>query len=173
MNNVILVTYATRYGSTREVAERIATRLREKDLQVDLKSVEHVTSLEGYRAVVLGAPFYVFSLLKDATRFLERFREDLEHLPVALFTLGPIEPTEDLTGARAQIDRALEKIPWFKPVVAEIFVGKYDPKALHLADKLLAAMPASPLHGKPAYDGRDWLAITEWADALPAVLVAE
>ena len=54
----ILVTYATRYGSTEEVAEMIATNLREAGLEVDLQPMRAVLSLDAYGAAVLGAAIY-------------------------------------------------------------------------------------------------------------------
>ncbi len=60
MSNSILVTFSTIYGSTQEVAERVAATLREQGLDVDLLPIKQVRSLDPYRAVVLGAPLYMF-----------------------------------------------------------------------------------------------------------------
>ncbi|HEX6383591.1 MAG TPA: flavodoxin domain-containing protein [Anaerolineae bacterium] len=56
MSASILVAYATRYGSTQEVAQVVAAMLREGGLEVEIQPMRKVRSLEGYRAVVLGAP---------------------------------------------------------------------------------------------------------------------
>ena len=56
---------------------------------------------------------------------------------------------------RAQMDKELGKYPWLKPVTAELFGGKYNPAGLKFPVNLLAALPASPLHGAPASDIRD------------------
>ncbi len=66
MSASILVAYATRYGSTEEVAEAVAATLRERGLAVDIQPLQQVPTLEGYRAVVLGAPLYMFHWHKDA-----------------------------------------------------------------------------------------------------------
>ena len=59
MTASVLVAYATRYGSTQEVAEAVATMLRVRGLEVDIQPMREVRTLEGYRAVVLGTPLYM------------------------------------------------------------------------------------------------------------------
>ena len=66
MADSILMAYATRYGSTQEVADRIAATLRESGLTVDVQPVKQVQTLDGYRAVVVGAPLYMSDWLKEA-----------------------------------------------------------------------------------------------------------
>lgn len=55
-SNEILVAYATRYSSSREVAEAIAATLHEQGLEVAIKPVQKVAGLNGYSAIVVGAP---------------------------------------------------------------------------------------------------------------------
>lgn len=173
MGHKILVAYATRYGSTGEVAQAIGSVLREHGIEVDITPVSDVTAVDGYSGVVLAAPFYLGSLLKDAIGFLERNRAALEALPVALVTPGPVQASDDMVEARGQLDSVLAKLEWIKPVAMEMFVGKYDPAHLRLLDKLVALPPASPLHGLGAHDDRDWDAIRSWANALPAAMALE
>lgn len=170
MTSTVLVAYATRYGSTREVADAVGNRLRAASLEVDVRPVDGVDSLDGYTAVVIGAPFYIGSMLGEARKFVERNQTALGRMPVAVFALGPISNADDPEEARTQLDQALAKLSWLQPVATEMFVGKYDPARLRLADRLIAALPASPLHGLPARDDRDWAAIAAWADTLPAAL---
>jgi menaquinone-dependent protoporphyrinogen oxidase len=165
MSGQVMVAYATRYGSTREVAERVGARLRERGVDADVKAVRDVRSLEGVGHVVFGAPLYIGSMLKDAGAFLERHRRALEEMPVSVFLLGPLHANE-LDEAREQVASALGKVGWLKPVSTELFVGKYDPKALRGCDKLIPLLPVSPLKGAPASDDRDWRAIDAWADGL-------
>ena len=169
----ILVAYATRYGSTQEVAEAIGARLRGQGLDVEVKPARDVRQLDGFAAVVLGTPLYIGSALKGWAAFVERHHAVLEQLPVAVFALGPISASDDMADARGQLDAALAKTPWLAPVAIELFVGKYDPAKLHLADKLIAVIPASPLHGVGLHDERDWDAIDAWADKLPEALSVE
>lgn len=165
MNETIVVVYATRYGSTREVAEAIGAVLRENGAQVDVRPVNEIADLDDYSAVVLGAPFYIGSMLKDAMRFLERHRAALTRMPVAIFALGPVRASDDMAEARGQLDGMLAKLGWLKPVAAEMFVGAC-PARLRLVDKLVTLPPASPLHGVGARDDRDWDAIRAWAASM-------
>ena len=173
MAGSILIVYATRYGSTQEVAEAVGRRLREQGLSVQVRRAREVRSLDGFSAAVLGAPLYIGSLLREARRFLNRHRTALSRIPVAIFALGPVHGGKELDDARTQLAAALAKLPWLRPVATEVFVGKYDPAKLRFPDSLLAILPASPLHGVSAHDGRDWPAIRAWADTLPAVLLPQ
>lgn len=167
----ILVTYATKYGSTKEVAERVGATLTGLGHAVDITPAASVTDVSRYAAVVVGSPLYIGKILKDASAFFEQHRAALEAKPVAFFFMGPTKAEDDLDEARTQIAPALEKIGWLKPVATEMFVGKYDPATLHGLDKLMTKPKASPLHGVPARDDRDWNAIEAWAASLPGVLL--
>ena len=65
MSTKILVGYATRYGSTQEVAEVIATTLRKAGFELDVKLVQNIKSLADYKAIILGAPLFMFHWHKD------------------------------------------------------------------------------------------------------------
>lgn len=174
MSTTILVAYATRSGSTQEVAEAVAATLREDGLDVEVQPLREVQSLADYGAVVLGAPLYMFHWHKDAKRFLARHRQALTALPTAIFALGPFEDKpEDWAGVRAQLDKELAKFPWLAPVAIEIVGGKFDPATLRFPFNLIPG-----LKRLPASDIRDWPAIRAWANGLaeqfqPALLSEE
>jgi menaquinone-dependent protoporphyrinogen oxidase len=160
----VLVAYATRYGSTQEVAEAVAATLRERGLAVDSGPMRAVRTLEGYRAVVLGAPLYMFHWHKDALQFLTRHRAALTQRPVAVFALGPFHAEEkEYQEVRRQLDKELAKFPWLTPQAIAIFGGKFDPQKLTFPHNLVPA-----LKNMPASDVRDWAAIRAWANDLAA-----
>lgn len=166
MDGKVLVAYASKYGSTQEVAEAIAEMLRGSGFEVDLQPMRKVCTLEGYAAVVLGAPLYFGLWHKDALNFLSGNEDTLAQRPVAIFALGPNSNDEkEMQGSRVQLDKELAKFPWLKPVVIKVFGGKY-PAKLRFPESLIASLPASPLHGMPASDVRDWTAIRAWASSL-------
>jgi menaquinone-dependent protoporphyrinogen oxidase len=167
----VLVAYASKYGSTEEVAEAIAATLRENSLMVDLEPVQEVNTLEEYTAVVLGAPLYMLHWHKKARSFLSRHREALMERQVAIFALGPFHDEEkEWTEVRAQLDKELTKFPWLTPIAIEIFGGKFDPAKLRFPDNIIARLPASPFHNMPAIDVRDWGAVRAWASNLATQL---
>ena len=157
-----LVAYATRSGSTQEVAEAIAATLRDTGAAVDLRPAKEVKALSGCTAVVLGAPLYMFHWHKDAIGFLNRHRAALNGLPVAVFALGPFSNVEkEWREIRVQFDGELDTIPWFVPMAKEVFGGKFDPARLRFPMNLIPA-----LKNMPASDIRDWDAIRDWARRL-------
>lgn len=172
MNEKVLVTYATKYGSTQEVAEAITETLREKGLAVELQPVAKVRTLEPYSAVVLGAPLYIGHLHGDARKFLNRHQAALTKHKTAFFALGPTKDIEeDWIETRKQLDQELANLPWFNPLARELFGGKMDPAHFRFPDNLLGALPASPMHNLPPSDARNWDAIRAWAEGLAEQLV--
>ncbi|RIK55099.1 MAG: flavodoxin [Chloroflexi bacterium] len=166
MSDSVLVGYATRYGSTREVAETVAATLRAQGLAVEVQPLRAVRSLAGYRAVVVGAPLFLFRWHSDALRFLARHRAALAQRPVAVFALGPVhDPYDEAEWQHSgdQLAKALAQTPWLTPVALKLFGGKYDPSKLRFPIKQLAG-------AAPASDLRDWPAIRAWAAALRPLL---
>jgi menaquinone-dependent protoporphyrinogen oxidase len=162
MKSSVLVAYTTRYGSTQEVAEAVAGTLREHGLQIEVRDMRDVQTLDGYDAVVLGAALYMFHWPRTAIRFLKRHRAALAERPVAIFALGPVhEPHDDkeFGVSRTQLDNELAKLPWLEPIALELFGGVFDPAKLRFPLNVLAGQA-------PASDARDWNAIRAWASDL-------
>jgi menaquinone-dependent protoporphyrinogen oxidase len=167
LSSLFLVGYATRYGSTQEVAEKIAATLRECGLEAEIQPLRKVGSLVKYSGIVLGAPLFMFHWHRDALGFLTRHRRELMERPVAVFVLGPVHNPHDETewkASQSQLDNELANYPWFKPIAIEMFGGKYDPAKL--------GFPLNMMTGKePASDIRDWITIQTWAGDLAAKLI--
>lgn len=152
----VLVAYATKYGSTREVAADVARVLQQQRLETEIRPAREVKELERYSAVVLGGALYMGRLHKDARRLLKRRRRELAALPLAVFALGPgSTKPEEIESARAQLDKALVDLPEIKPVSVAVFGGAVDPSKLRF-----------PFNKMSAFDARDWEAIQAWAEAV-------
>ena len=152
MTGTILVAYASRYGSTREVAESIAATLRERLLRVDVRSAGEVGHVDEYGAVVLGGGIYVGRWHREARAFAKRFSGELSGLPVAVFALGPVDDVpEHRAASEKQFRTTVEKLP-FEPIATHLFGGVVDPRKLQF-----------PFNRMPAADVRDWATVREWA----------
>lgn len=151
MTGPILVAYASRYGSTREVAESVAATLREQGLRVEVLPAGEVGTLDPYSGVVLGGGIYIGRWHRDARGFAKHFQKELEGLPVAVFGMGPVDDSaKGRAGSEQQLERALEKLP-VEPFAVQVFGGAVDPAKLHF-----------PFNRMPAADVRDWDEIHDW-----------
>lgn len=161
----VLVAYATKFGSTREVADRVAARLLKAGLQVEVRAAREVRSLQGYDAVVFGGALYMFRLVGEGRRFLKRNRKELSQLPLAVFGMGPLEDTDSqYFDARQHLNKALVGLEGVVPVDVTVFGGVLDPAKLKFpySNPGIKAMGMSDL--------RDWKTIEAWADSLPEKL---
>ena len=159
MEGKVLVAYASKHGSTLEVAAEIEKGLRKAGLATALREVARVERLADYEAVVLGAPIYMGRWHRDAHRFLRKYDEELEGKPLAVFALGPLHEDEtEWTKAREVLATALDGRS-VTPVAVEVFGGRIDPEDLRF-----------PFSRMSQEDARDWTAIAGWAAELPRLL---
>jgi menaquinone-dependent protoporphyrinogen oxidase len=166
----ILVTYATRYGSTQGIAARIAAKLTAEGLEVDLLPVTAVKDLSRYDAFVIGSAAYIGSWLKEAAEFVRRNRETLATRPVWLYSSGPIgTETRDAKGRDMLVASEPKEFAEFaqtiKPKGQRVFYGALDRTKLRGAHRLFALVPAAQ---KVLFEGdfRDWKVIEAWAASI-------
>jgi menaquinone-dependent protoporphyrinogen oxidase len=156
----VLIAYASKRGSTEQVARGIGEVLRGQGFSTKVETAAECGDLEGLRAVVLGGSIYFGHWHHDARAFLRRHRTALESMPLAVFALGPGKDTEeDFASSRRQLDQALGHATGIEPRVIAVFGGAVDPEKLRF-----------PFSHMPKTDIRDWDQIHSWALALPAEL---
>ncbi len=73
----VLVTYATRMGSTTGIAEAIGRTLAAQGVAVDVRAMQEVHDLTPYSAVVAGSAIQAGCWLPEAMQFMEAHREEL------------------------------------------------------------------------------------------------
>ena len=151
----VLVTAATKYGATTEIAAAIAAVLDEHGLEATLLPPEQVKGVDGYHAVVVGSAVYAGHWLRPASELVERHSAALADRLVWLFSSGPVgdppKPEEDpvdvagllaATGAREH----------------RIFAGKLVRRQLSFPERAIVSALRVP-----EGDFRDWTEIRQWA----------
>lgn len=169
MPTKVLVTYASRSGSTAEVAEAIAATLREEHATADCIHVDDVTTLDGYDLVVMGAPLYIGNWPKEAHQFLNRLKAALLTKAVVIFALGPTDVEEkSMAEAEQQLTTVFAKYEWLHPIAQKMFVGRFDPTKMTGWHRWLMKLPA--MKRIPVQDARDWDGIKAWSRELVALV---
>lgn len=161
----VLVAYASKHGSTGEIAAAIAERLNARGLQASCVPADQVDDLAPYDAVIVGSAVYAGRWRAEARHFLRHFRRELAHRPFWMFSSGPVG------------DPAGDNPKWLEPsgivkraealgVRGHTVFGGSVPDDPH--GMMLRAMAQNT---PPEFrDRRDWDAIGDWAESVAAAL---
>jgi menaquinone-dependent protoporphyrinogen oxidase len=143
----VVVAAASRHGSTDEIADRVAGRLRRvlpANWSVARTDLANSWSLVDADAVVLGSAVYFGRWLRPARRALRRI-EGCKN--VWLFSSGPVLPDDS------------PPTPLVDGHRHTTFGGRLDPTRLSVMERTVTRF----VHAEPG-DRRDWTAIDDWAD---------
>ena len=191
----VLIAYSSNAGSTVEVAAALTEVLTRAGHSADIHPFTEVINLQGYDAVVVGAPM-IFGWHQPARRFVRRFQSELALKKVAYFAcamrltlvpgtvLPPIPLTLDpnlvtelaqagslnfkerFTSAGNYLRKMIAAAPAVKPVSVAFFNGSLDMRCLKWWQ---AAFVMLVVQGTPG-DYRDWDFIRAWGKTLSEVL---
>lgn len=173
MTQKILVTYASRFGSTAGVAETITKTLAELGVQVDVLPMEEVKDISAYQAVVAGSAINGGAWLPEAVQFLRTNQAELRRKPFAAFLVCMTLAMKNGEQYRGNIGTWLDPVrALVKPVSEGLFAGALDiGKIPSFSDRLKFRL--SVLFGVwQEGDHRDSNAIRAWAGALLPLLRA-
>jgi menaquinone-dependent protoporphyrinogen oxidase len=163
----VLVAYASKRGSTAEIAETVAATLRRAGIEVDLKSVEEVKDLDRYGAVVLGSAVYMKRWRSDARHFLKKHRKALRQVPFWVFSSGPVGDPANDNPDWMEPPNLVEKVEEMGARGHVVFGGSLPLQPRGMMER--AMVEGTP---KQHRDRRDWGEIREWADQVASKLVA-
>jgi menaquinone-dependent protoporphyrinogen oxidase len=163
MKHKALVAYATKYGATAEIAEKIGAVLGQRGLHADVLPVNRSIDIAPYQGVVLGSAVYIGRWRKEAVKFLKAKETELSERSVWIFSTGPTgegDPVELLQGWR--IPKALQPIvDRVRPRDVALFHGHVNTSRLNIIEKHMVKTVKAP-----AGDYRDWNAIASWAETI-------
>ena len=154
---------ASRHGSTAEIGEAIAGRLRDRGYDAVAESAESPVQLEPGEPVVLGSPIYMGKWVKAARALAGRLVEESPGRPIWAFTVGPVgDPPEP---ADASPEEEIERFAARHAIGHRIFTGRLDRSLLKRHERLAVRAVKAP-----EGDFRDWASIRAWADEIADVL---
>ena len=163
----ILVAYASKQGSTKEVAESIATILGEESFDVDVKSTDAVANVTDYDCVIVGAPINGMRWIQEAVDFVGIHQMDLKDKKIAYFSLS-------YTGVlgrkmwRNQIVKAFDGVSkQVMPFKTGTFAGRVDGELPSIVRFVFGVPKDTPK------DQRDWNFIANWTKELVEDLKSE
>jgi menaquinone-dependent protoporphyrinogen oxidase len=163
MDKKILVTYASKYGATAEIARKIGDTLSDEGFTVDTLPVMEVKDISDYGAVVLGSAAYIGQWRKEAANFVRKYEAALSEKPLWLFSSGPTgkgDPVKLLDGwlSPKKLQPVIERIG---PRDATVFHGIMQMDKMNAFEKFIVKRIKSPMG-----DFRDWEAISSWAKSI-------
>ncbi len=171
MSNKILVTYASRAGSTAEVAEAIARTLVEGGAEVEVMPMQDVKDIYEYRAVVAGSAIRKSKWLPEAVQFIRKHQETLVHKPFAMFTVCITLAMGSGPQYRSVVEGWVAPMRnLVRPLSEGLFAGMLDFNKLPFNWDTLLLRATVALGILPRGDHRDWTAIRSWAEGLKPVL---
>lgn len=170
MNNKILITYASRTGSTAGVAQAIGQALIDAGAHVDVCSMSDVKNLDSYKAIVAGSAIQGGTWLPEAIQFIRKNQLTLSQKPFASFLVC-------MTLAMPKNDYRQHVATWMQPISALVkpvseglFAGVLDiSKIPSISDKIkfrLSVIMGIWSEG----DHRDWQAIRSWTMSIASLL---
>lgn len=163
MTKKILIVYASKAGSTAEIAARIGQRIAKNNTAVDVLPVGKAGDLDGYSAVIVGSAIRTGSVLPEALAFIEKNQAALAQIPFHVF-VACMTLNEDTEANRKTVSAYLDPVrALVKPASEGLFAGVMNLNKLPLFEKLLIRMMKAPQG-----DFRKWDLIDAWAGNLAA-----
>jgi menaquinone-dependent protoporphyrinogen oxidase len=165
----ILIAYATRYGSTGEVAQAVGKVLQEAGAEVDVLNIQDIKDITPYQGVIIGSAARLGKLYASAIKFVNKHAKDLVGIPTAYFYVGTIM-NQDTLENRKKAGEVLEPLRRAKePISIGFFGGKVDPTKLEPFWRFIVSFVKE---GEMAPgDHRDWNAVNAWAKSLIPILI--
>jgi menaquinone-dependent protoporphyrinogen oxidase len=163
----VLVAYASRFGSTRGVAERIAATLEQAGVRVVCRAIAELEDLGEHSAAVIGSAVFNQRWLPEAESLVRGNRTALAALPVWLFSVGTFGDRKRLVGPLMKREpKGIGEVEAaIRPRGYRVFAGVIDRRQWPFLSRILYHA-----FGGRLGDNRDWEDIELWARVIAAEL---
>lgn len=159
MPKKVLIVYATRSGTTAQIAETVAKTMTASGLLADIMPVRDAVTAEGYDAVVLGTAIRAGMIMPELLKFVKRNQESLLKIHVAAFAVC-LTMKDDTPENRKAVAAYLDPIKKHIKLVSEtVLAGAVTFARLGVFARFIIRKLAKAQEG----DFRDERKITEWA----------
>lgn len=167
MDKKVLIAYGSKYGATKEIAEKIGEVLKQEGLMADVVSADKVKDIADYQGVVIGSAAYIGGWRKEVNNFIKKHEQTLAERGVWIFSSGPTEkgdPVKLLQGwlYPSGLKEIIERI---KPRDITVFHGVINAQKLNFLEKYMLKMVKTEIG-----DFRDWDMIAGWAKGIAEAL---
>jgi menaquinone-dependent protoporphyrinogen oxidase len=159
----VLVAFASKHGSTRQIAEMIGQELSDSGHTVQVRSVSEASTAEPYDAAIVGSAIYMGNWLGEARQFVEKNQARLSAVPVWLFSSGPLGQEDPQP--RGDFAHLQELMHATQARGHRTFIGKLDRSELGFGERLVVKIVKAP-----EGDFRDWEAIRSWSREIASAL---
>lgn len=161
MQNKILIAYASKAGSTIEIANYMGKILKDKGIQVDVLPVHTVMDISAYQSVILGSAIRVGKILPEAMKFVENNQVELQKKQFGVFVVCMTLNQDTEENRKIVSDYLIPVRALVKPDSEGYFAGVMDLNKLNLLEKMIMkAMKA------PVGDFRKWDQVEAWSGNL-------
>ena len=171
----MLIAYASKFGTTSEVAEAIGEILCREGNTVEVKWVKTVKDLRNYDAVIIGSAIQYDKWMSEATEFVKANQIILNRMPVAYFFTCLVLSKHTAKAehkAKAYSEKLFSLVPHVKPVSVGRFAGVLDYSKMSFFSRQIFKITLS-IMGVQEGDYRDWDAIRSWAKSMHFALTNE
>ncbi len=179
----VLIAYGTRYGSTEEIATKLASFLNEKEIETTVLNLKKKTNpnLNDYDGIIVGSGVKITKWMKEPQRFLRQNREALKGKKLALY-VSCMSVLTDSEYARVEL---LENVMEKAGVMADVYeafgplmdlgensrMGFIDKKIAQSVMMGLSKEQGLELDMKGRNDLRDWDKIRDFANKFMELLL--
>ena len=181
-NMKVLIAYGSRYGSTEEIAIKLASFLNKKEIKTTLLDLKKKSNpnLDGYDGIIVGSSVKITKWMKEPQRFLKQNRELLKGKKLALY----VSCMSVLTDPKYAQEELLEKVMENAGVKADLYeafgplmdlgensrMGFLDKKIAQSVMMGLSKELGLELDMKGRNDLRDWDKINQYAKKFTELL---